>query len=112
MAKRTKPRPPSIQTKQDLEYLVNNYIEIFKEADEHLRPQGHSVVKGKAWDKRRALEMAYLFMNSAVTLYDDDPNGALEFYYTARGIAMSQGEMPKESLLPEPTVLYTPKKPS
>jgi len=56
--------------------------------------------------------MAYLFMNSAVTLYDDDPNGALEFYYTARGIAMSQGEMPKESLLPEPTVLYTPKKPS
>jgi hypothetical protein len=100
------------RTKEDLEYLASRYIKVFEKADLSLLPQGHSIVKGRPLDKRRALELAWFFMNTAVALFDKNMDEALEYYHIARGIAMSQGEVPGDILIPEPTVPYTGKKPS
>ncbi len=100
------------RSQEDLEYMASRYIEVFKAAEPGIHPQGHTVTPGKPWDKRRALEVAYLFMNKAIELLEKNPREALAWFNLARGIAMSQGAVPTDTPIPEPTVRHTSKKSS
>lgn len=111
LAKRTK-RPAKRRSKEDLEYLASRYIRAFRKAVPELLPQAHKVVNGKRLTKRQSLSLAWFFMNAAVALIDRNPDEAIEFYYIARGMAMTYGVVPENHLIPEATVTYNPKKPS